>query len=123
MSDTITKTDQLFIRACKGRNSSRRIMRLYKMLYFGGKPDMHHILCIMGIIHEKCYKYHRRGIVSIIQTTSPSSRIYLGCDENSTHEEVFMAAIVSTLRFMPISEIEEWIYPAKYRKAKLTKGM
>lgn len=116
----LSKAELLFIRACKSRNPEHRINRLYRMMYMGLLPvDEQQVLYILGIIHEKCYKYHHKGVVSLIYATSPQNRLMLGCTMDSSHNDVFKAVIISTLRDMAIVDIEGWIHPARFRNSKL----
>lgn len=114
--ESLTKTDILFIRACKSNNVDHRINRLYKMLYLQRDPDPIHILMILSSIYEKLPLFRRKGLTDIIQAVQPNNYFYLGCDMNASINEVFKAFIISRLRLMRVDDIQGWITPAGFKK-------
>ena len=69
------KTEQLFIRACKSKDSYTRLKSVYKRYYLYNDDWEHHTLLILSKI---CDKYLNLSVVDIISGLAPGQHFKAG---------------------------------------------
>ena len=111
---SLTKTEILFIRACKSKNPEYRIKRLYKMFYYPEVSDQQGML-ILSKIADKAGIFNGRLAV-ILDGLNPANAWKYRADSDASYLEIACAFLISEVRLTPVSKFEGFILPAKFRK-------
>ena len=109
----MTKTEMLFIRACKSGNPTLRVKSVYRRCYLSSSKEIHsvYIACILLGILEKYFKYNLSEIISYI---APEYQINL--DHYSYYNKVIQA-VINNIRFTEGSKLpKEFIPPIHFRR-------
>lgn len=106
------KLDQLFIRACKSKDPSTRVISVYRRFYLRGihneKPEPH----IVVILAKICDAFCPFTTVGIMQKLSPSNGWeYSDVDFNS----LCMKILISKIRFTDAVKFPGLTKPAFFR--------
>ena len=108
------KLEALFVRACKSACPERRIDRLYKMFYYGGRVDNAHIVVILRRI---CDNYNLLTTKGLIDDLNPSNAWKFVDDGHPySYHELARAVLTSAIRLTGVSTFANYPLPARFKK-------
>jgi hypothetical protein len=111
----VDTTDQLFIRACKSKNSDARIRSVYRRFYYSGKEnnDVH----IAGILSRLCEQYLDYTVGDLINDLHPGNGWKYGIEEDADHWTRCVAVLASKIALSKVSKFPGLTSPLMFRQA------
>ncbi|WP_415913247.1 hypothetical protein [Neptuniibacter sp. QD37_11] len=102
---TISKTDLLFIRACKSAKGMQRVKSVYRRFYLKGNSDpMPHVASILtGIVDAHCPMSN----TDLVQALNPAQREFYGLDAEPFHVTV-AHAMLSRIANTPVDKFPNY---------------
>lgn len=109
----MTKTELLFIRACKSLNPEKRVFSVYKRYYYySNKAYTREAL--ISILANICDNYLDISVSRVIQDMYPHKFL----NDNRTYNERAFDALVSWVRLTPVDTIDGYVAPVKFRNER-----
>jgi len=108
----MTKTDQLFIRACKARNPLTRVESVYRRFYLERNNPHPHITMILARLCDEFSPFTTSRFVSEL---SPENNWRYG-DEDDSFELRCIQRLISKLRFTEATKLVGMTVPLAFRK-------
>lgn len=105
----MTKTEILFIRACKSKNPSVRLRSTYRRFYVG--IDEYIDLHISYILAEICDKFLDLKTADILYSLHPRNN--LNCE--TSYDIRCLNFLKSKIRFAAVSGLNGYVKPRRYR--------
>ena len=106
------KVESLIIRACKSRNSAKRLEKIYKKFYYGHYDCSHMANILLGIVE----KYDLIRISQLVNDLDPNKRWHYGLDENSKYYDHVCCVLVSVIRLSSVDQFgSDFIKPCKFK--------
>lgn len=113
MSNTLSKTEMLFIRACKSRNPQKRLKSVYRRFYLA---DVEHSdVYILGILAEIVDQYIPMTLTEALSRMNPED-IYTWKAENDNYTSRCLASVTSYIRLTGASKFPGLARPLKMKK-------
>ncbi len=108
----MTKTEQLFIRACKARKPLTRVESVYRRFYLERDDPHPHIAIILARL---CDKFSPFTTTNFITELSPGNNWRYGGEDDS-FELQCIHRLVSKLRFTEATKLVGMTVPLAFRK-------
>lgn len=109
----LSKTQILFVRACKSNNAERRLKRLYKSIYFPEYSDSAMLSILLTIVEN----HNLVSIWTLVKEyTNPEKGWQFGSDTDEPYETRMVKAMTSIIRLTAIDKLPGYVKPLRWRK-------
>jgi len=108
----MNKTDILIIRACKSGSVEFRLKRLYEHTYYGEYNAAHMARILVKIVETHELKSLDKILFEYLH---PDKLWMFGASREDSFDEVVCKACISIIRLSPVSCLEGFIIPRKFR--------
>lgn len=115
MSNELTKTELLFIRACKSKNPMKRVQSVYKKQYGLIEVEKEGLATVLAsIIEKQC----PMSISELIRKANPNEVTWWHFKEDEkTYFDRVLLSLVSHMRGTAVNIFNGYVSPAKMRNA------
>lgn len=117
--ENLSKTEILFIRACKSVQSHKRLKSLYKRVY-GTEISFEHLTLILYKIVLNCELKVERLLSDIIKSDQ-RRLMHRNFDKASDTENAILNVLIDRLRFSYVKELPGFIQPTRFVKMVVNK--
>jgi hypothetical protein len=113
----MTKTEMLFIRACKSTDSSKRILSVYRRFYGKYEPE-ESLSAVVHILSNIVDKVNKPSLLEVIASLNMYQYIYSNVPKTYVgYMQITLLLLINRLRFIEVSKLpEDFIKPIIFRR-------
>ena len=114
MSNQLSKTEVLLIRACKSEKPLQRVRSVYKRQYHRGIENPVPAMAI--ILTNLCEKVVHYPISKLVEDMNPIHHWRFALPEDHKYHDIVLGVMISKIRLMSVEGLEGWVSPLQFRK-------
>ena len=113
MVKELSKTQTLFVRACKSNNAERKLKRLYKSIYYPEYSDSAMLSILLTVVEN----HNLVSLWSLVKEyADPEKGWQFGSDSDEPYETRMVKAMTSIIRLAAIDKLPGYIKPLRWRR-------
>ena len=106
----MTKTEILFIRACKSKDGRKRLNSVYRRMYIKSDNEQANTWHISNILSSICTKLGMT-VSQLVQDLDPTHAWRFGWETDVPMETLMLDRLATYIRHMPVDKIPDYIKP------------